>query len=146
MIWETFYHIFNCFREPVGRTSRRVLSSSGVHFGTLFIIDLAPGSKYVIICKNTNCPSWRILLIHLCRINPSIRTSWWGHIFPVGARSWLVLNAIENLPEIMDFSTGHFEAHNAFISGQKRGTWDPPLIGARGNQAHHPPKRPILLH
>ena len=95
MIWETFYHIFKCFREPIGRTSRRVLSSSGVHFGTLFIIDLAPRSKYVIICKNINCPSGRILLIHLCRANTPTMTSWWGHIFPAGARAWLVLNAIE---------------------------------------------------
>ena len=121
MIWETFYHIFNCFREPVGRTSRRVLSSSGVHFGTLFIIYLAPRSKYVFFCKNINCPSGRILLIHLCRINPPIRTSWWGHTFPVGARLWLVLNAIEALPEIMDFLSGHFWVLTLYSFWSKKG-------------------------
>ena len=57
-----------------------------------------------------------------------------------------MLNVIENLTEIMDFLSGHFGALNAFISGQKRGTWDSPLIGARGNHALTPPKRPILLH
>ena len=57
-----------------------------------------------------------------------------------------MLNAIENLTEIMDFLSGHFGALNAFISGQKRGTGDSPLIGAHADQPHHPPKRPILLH
>ena len=57
-----------------------------------------------------------------------------------------MLNAIKALPEIMDFLTGQFGTLNALVSGQKRGTWHAALIGARRNQPHHPPKRPILLH
>ena len=144
MIWETFYHIFNCFREPIGRTSRRVLSSSGVHFGTLFIIDLAPRSKYVIICKNINCPSGRMLLIHLCHTNIPIRTSWSGDIFSVGARSWLVLNAIEIFQEIMDFLFGHFwsKPQSNLVKKAVKGIhflFRPPEPGL------HPPKRPIFV-
>ena len=119
--------------EPIGRTSRRVLSSSGVHFGALFIIDLAPRSKYVIICQNINCPSGRILLIHLCRTNTSIRTSWWGNIFPVGARLWLVLNAIEALPEIMNLLHGQFGTLNAIVSSPKKDVRDSLIIGAHPN-------------
>ena len=46
-----------------------------------------------------------------------------------------MLNAIEALPEIMNFSTGQFGALHAIVSEPKKGTWDPPLIGAHGNQA-----------
>ena len=51
-----------------------------------------------------------------------------------------MLNAIEALPEIMDLLTGQFGTLNAIVSGQKRGTWDSLLIGARPNQARlqHP--------
>ena len=143
MIWETSYHIFNCFREPIGRTSRRVLSSSGVHFGTLFIIDLAPRSKYVIICKNINCPSGRILLIHLCRTNTPIRNSWWGNIFSVGARSWLVLNVIETFQEIINLSTGNFLALCHLFLAQKGGPGTHLLLGLTPTRVDSPQKGPF---
>ena len=57
-----------------------------------------------------------------------------------------MLNAIEALPEIMNLLHGEFGALNAIDSGPKRDLRGTPLIGARGNQAYHPPKRPILLH